>query len=316
MRKYFLLCAVLLAAMIVSPLSAMEKIHAAEPVSSVKKMNKNTVNILISETGEIIEADEREYVIGVLAAEADMSHHKEALKAIATACFTYLRYIEEQGNTQKFKGADISDSPDECQGYLDNEARKKKWGDRYDEYEKLAGEIADSVSGRLITYDGEAILAVYHELNSGTTQSAETVWGKDYQYLQAVESAGDRLSADYSKTVLLTEAEFKEYAENLEDMKLSDSAEEWFELTDADDSGYVKSARIGEKEYSGAEIRDAFSLASADFTVTYDEGRFTVKTLGKGHLVGMSLYGADYMARQGLDYEQILTYYYQNTEIL
>ncbi len=316
MRKYILLCTVLLAAMIISPLTAMEKTRAAEPVSTENKINKNTVSVLISETGKIIEINEREYIVGVLAAEADMTRHEEALKALATAAFTYLRYVEVQGNTKRFDGADISDDPDECQGYLDADARRKKWGGKSDEYEKLTNEIADAVSGKQISYEGEPVLAVYHELNSGATESAQTVWGRDYPYLRSVESPGDRLSADYSKTVVLTEEDFARYAENLDGAKLSGDAENWFKLTDSDESGYVKKVETGGKEFSGAQFRDAFSLASCNFTVSYNDGRFTVRTLGKGHMVGMSLYGADYMARQGSDYEQILTYYYQNTEIL
>lgn len=316
MRKNFLLCAVLLAAMILSPLSAMEKTQAAETVSSVKKMNKNTVSIYMKDSDKIIETDEREYIIGVLAAETDMTCHKEALKAIAVAGYTYLRYTQAQENNEKFKGADISDDPDECQGYLDLNGRKEKWGDKFEEYEKLAGETADAVSGKTVTFNGEPILAVYHELNSGTTQSAQAVWGKDYQYLQAVESAGDRLSAEYSKTVMLNEEEFIEYAKKLEGVSLGDDEEKWAEITDINEDGYVRKVKVGNKEYSGSEFRDAFSLESCIFTVSYNDGRFKITTLGKGHLVGMSLYGADYMARQGSDYEQILTYYYQNTEIL
>ena len=37
---------------------------------------------------------------------------------------------------------------------------------------------------------------------------------------------------------------------------------------------------------------------------------FTVITRGRGHGVGMSQYGADFLARQGEGYEQILLHYY------
>ncbi|HOD02456.1 MAG TPA: stage II sporulation protein D, partial [Clostridiales bacterium] len=36
---------------------------------------------------------------------------------------------------------------------------------------------------------------------------------------------------------------------------------------------------------------------------------------GYGHAVGMSQYGADYMARQGSNYEEILKHYYKGAEI-
>ena len=41
----------------------------------------------------------------------------------------------------------------------------------------------------------------------------------------------------------------------------------------------------------------------------------TFHVLGYGHRVGMSQYGADYMARQGYDYRTILQYYYRGAEL-
>lgn len=316
MRKKLLISAVLLAAMILSPLTAMDRHKTVQTAASAEKQNKNTVSILLSEKGTVIETGEREYIIGVLAAEADMTCHEEALKAQAVAYYTYLKYNELNGSTEKFGGADISDDTKTCQGYLDPEGRKEKWGDKYEEYEKLAEKVADEISGKIITYNDEPILAVYHELSGGITESAETVWGKDYPYLQSVESAGDRLSADYSKTVVLTEDEFKDYAKKLDGAKLSDDIEEWITLDEVNENGYVKKLTVGEKSFTGEQFRNAFGLNSCNFTVKHDEERFTVRTLGKGHMVGMSCYGADYMARQGSDYEQILAYYYKNTEIV
>ena len=64
-----------------------------------------------------------------------------------------------------------------------------------------------------------------------------------------------------------------------------------------------------------AELRTLLHLNSAKFTVEADaeEIRFTVS--GYGHRVGMSQYGADYMARQGADYKEILAHYYPGTTL-
>ena len=40
------------------------------------------------------------------------------------------------------------------------------------------------------------------------------------------------------------------------------------------------------------------------------------KVKGYGHGVGMSQWGAEVMAREGKDYEEILKYYYPNTEVI
>ena len=67
----------------------------------------------------------------------------------------------------------------------------------------------------------------------------------------------------------------------------------------------------------GTEIRKIFSLRSSNFDVEYDSQKenFIFKVKGYGHGVGMSQTGAQYMAKQGADYQKILSWYYPNTSI-
>ena len=64
-------------------------------------------------------------------------------------------------------------------------------------------------------------------------------------------------------------------------------------------------------------VRAALDLRSASFAISYDsaEDLFTIHTQGYGHGVGLSQYGADYMARQGADFKEILTHYYTGVEL-
>ena len=54
---------------------------------------------------------------------------------------------------------------------------------------------------------------------------------------------------------------------------------------------------------------------SASFSVSWDGEAFTFDVTGYGHGVGMSQYGANAMAREGSDFEEILTWYYTGTEV-
>lgn len=81
-------------------------------------------------------------------------------------------------------------------------------------------------------------------------------------------------------------------------------------------SGVVKSLKVGGKSFTGNSFRALFSLRSPAFTLEQKDGAFFFKTYGYGHSVGMSQYGADYMAKQGSTYEEILAHYYPNTEII
>ena len=62
-------------------------------------------------------------------------------------------------------------------------------------------------------------------------------------------------------------------------------------------------------------MRSVFSLRSANFDVVYTEDKFVFTVRGYGHGVGMSQYGANYMAQQGSDYQEILAWYYPNTRL-
>ena len=72
---------------------------------------------------------------------------------------------------------------------------------------------------------------------------------------------------------------------------------------------------LDKKEFTGDEIRKAFSLRSPVFTIETTEKTITFNVTGYGHGVGMSQYGADFMARQGSSYEDILKHYYKGIEI-
>lgn len=66
---------------------------------------------------------------------------------------------------------------------------------------------------------------------------------------------------------------------------------------------------------SGVEARTLFGLRSANFEVNIDQDaiKFTVK--GYGHGVGMSQTGADSMAKEGKNYEEIIKHFYTGVEI-
>jgi stage II sporulation protein D len=126
-----------------------------------------------------------------------------------------------------------------------------------------------------------------------------------------VESVGDLLSPNYLTTADFTIEQLTEKIEGIKDIPVR----EWFSSPVYSDSGTVISINFGDKTFSGKEIRSMLNLRSANFDVTAKENAFTFTVRGYGHLVGMSQYGANYMAQQGSDYKEILKWYYKGTEI-
>jgi stage II sporulation protein D len=81
-------------------------------------------------------------------------------------------------------------------------------------------------------------------------------------------------------------------------------------------SGTVLKITVGGKELTGEEIRKAFSLRSPTFTVKTTKNAVTFNVSGYGHGIGMSQYGANYLAENGYSYKDILEHYYSGTEII
>lgn len=269
--------------------------------------------MLSSSTKKINEIDMFEYVVGAVAAEMPPTYHSQALRAQAAVCYTYA--VKKRSSPDPtLGGADITDDSAVHQGYLDAAARKEKWGDKYETYEKKIEEAVKDVFGKTITYDGETITAAFHAISCGQTFSAEEVWGKDVPYLKSVTSAGDKLSPDYSSTLTLTADEFKKAFAG-SGAELSGDAKKWIGEVRKTDSGYISCAVIGGKEFTGAQVREKLGLRSACFEIKCTDDEFKITAHGYGHGVGMSQYGADYMARQGSDWQEIIKHYYTGVEI-
>ncbi len=319
MQTNLILCIIVAVSLILCPVVALGSEAEAPPSPAVtaEKAEGNYISVMSPATGKISKVGIREYIIGCVAAEMPAVYHTEALKAQAVASYTYAKKTLEQNKKSKnslLGGADITDSPDMHQGYIDCDERKEKWGKKYEEYENKIASAVDEVSGLYLEYNGETALAVYNSISAGATQSAENLWGSEIHYLISVESQGDRLSPDYIEKSVFDAGEFKSLAKDC-GVKLSGDADEWVEEIKINSDGYVSAVVMGSKEIAASKFREAFSLRSPCFDIEYDDGEFIITCKGHGHGAGMSQYGADYMARQGFVWHEILAHYYTGVEI-
>lgn len=148
-----------------------------------------TLRLLHTSSKEIEEVNLEEYLCNVVSAEIPAYFEMEALKAQAIVARTYTIYTIMKNNG-KHENADICDSPNCCQAWISKENRLTKWDeDNRVEYWNRIVEAVNSTIGKVITYDGKLINAVYHANSGGITEIASGVWsGGDYPYLQSVET--------------------------------------------------------------------------------------------------------------------------------
>ncbi len=311
MKRFLMLSVLLMVMMIITPLISVryERVVDFSADAEDELISGETIKVMASDNGFIKEMDTREYLIGCVAGEMPASYHTEALKAQAVASYTYAMYISSR-DKDRLGGADISDDSTVYQAYINESSRKEKWGDDFEKNEKIISDAVDAVLYCYLSYKNQPAMTVYHNISSARTESAENVWGEKIPYLVSVNSTGDRLSPDYQSEKVLTLKEFKSILKE-NDIEFSDE----ITIENRFDSGLVKSIKIGSEAVSGTQFREMFSLRSADFNVEAGEEKLVITCRGNGHFVGMSQYGADYMARQGASYEGILSYYYPETKL-
>ncbi len=309
---YIIALMVMAVFMLILPLSTKSNIkgealsnNAQQVISPTDREEaEQRVKIKLSTTGEILNCSVEDYIFGVVAAEMPALYETEALKAQAVAAYTY--YLKKSAASSG--EYDITDDYTVDQAFITSDTARKKWGDEAEKYETKIRDAVKSVLYKKVCYNGEPISAVYHAISSGKTEKAADIWGGDYPYLSAVDSSFDKLSENYLSTAKFTTDELKKALSGL----VTVTEAEGNGITDIKrtNSGSVTSLTVWGKSIGGAEFRKALGLRSSDFDVTFADGTYTFTVRGYGHGIGMSQNGANYLAQQGKNYEEILLHYY------
>ncbi len=322
MKSYTVICFFLLLSLILCPLVSVDKArqvfggNVAEEIeyeTVTDNQTPDTVKLMSVDSNNITELSLEDYLLGVVAEEMSASFHEEALKAQIIASHTLLEHTKLH-KSDSLGDADITDDYKTHQGYLTVDEQKEKWGDNYETYSQKIRECIEEVGDIILVYNNEPITASFHAISNGKTENASDVWGGNYPYLVSVDSEGDTFSPKYLSEVSFTQEEFKEILSQ-QGVEFDGNPENWIEKITNTDTGMVKTITICGKEFKGTEIRKLFSLRSSTFECEYSENTMIFKVKGYGHGVGMSQYGANFMAEDGKSYKEILAHYYQSAEL-
>ena len=213
--------------------------------------------------------------------------------------------------------ADACDDISCCKAYKTAEDAAADWGSMALYYEEKLARAVRETDGEVILFGGEPILAVFFSSASGHTQNAGAVWQEDLPYLQSVDSPeNEELVPNYYSVATFSAPEFRElFLDAYPEADLSGPPESWIEKIERSDAGFVVSARVGGTEVRGNELRTILNLRSPAFTVEADGNSLTFRVTGYGHGVGMSQYGANALAMQGMSAEEIVTHYFTGTTV-
>lgn len=240
--------------------------------------------------------DLEHYLYSVVGAEAVSSWPIEALKAQAVAARSYALYksikesnglydVDTTVGTQVYKGLDS-------------------------EY-TTTHEAVNSTLGQVMTYNNEVILAAFHSSSGGYTENVEDVWTSPLPYLRAVVDY-DHESPVFEWQRIIPVSKIRNLVAGIGVIKGLQPAK----MTP---HGRVITMEVtgdrGSKTISGKELREVLDLRSTLFRVSTDGKNLRIKGRGYGHGLGLSQWGAYYLAHKGVSYHQILAHYYQSANL-
>ena len=277
--------------------------------------NYGTIKLLHHETGEIEEVALDTYLCNVVSAEMPADYEFEALKAQAVVARTYTIYKIQN---KKHENADICDDSTCCQAWVSKETRLARWEEsqRESNWAKIEQCVKDT-KGKIITYEGKPINAFFHANSGGTTELPVNVWGgTGLPYLQVVETIGEEGYTQYSSEVTLSQEELlNKLKAKYDDIQINFNDNEDVRILEYTDSNRVKTVKFGNHEISGVEARSLLGLKSTNFEIIKEGETIKFSVKGYGHGVGMSQTGADTMAKEGSNYEDIIKHFYIGVEI-
>lgn len=279
------------------------------PIEKAKpKESATEVAVFRSSTNQIETLPLEEYVIGVVASEMPPDFEFEALKAQAITARTYITSHLLNGDKSNVPGgADVTDTTS-FQVYKSEADLKKLYGKNYN-WDKIAKAVK-ATEGEILTYKEKPIYAFFFSTSNGYTENAEDYWENQVPYLKSVESPWDSEAPKFESQTTLSIDEFQN--------KLGitiDKSGDIGEIIAYTPGKKIAKIEIGGKEFTGREIREKLGLRSTAFKWVRKGDSITITTEGYGHGVGMSQYGANGMAKEGKNYQDIVNHYYQGVAI-
>lgn len=270
-------------------------------VNDSKNSKDNTIYVSALVNNKKTDLSLEDYIVGVVSCEMPASFDIEALKAMSVAARTYSLYKSERNKTLK------TTTDDQC--YIDESAMKEKWKNNFDKYYNKINNAVNDTKGEYMTYNDKTIIAFYFSISNGKTENVENVFSQKLDYLVSVDSSWDKRNNSNEKDIKMKVSDFLKKL-NINDNKIKNIK------IDRSNTNRINNIKINNKNYKGTKFRSLLNLKSTDIEIKYDNDYVYIHTVGYGHGVGMSQYGANYMAQDGYKYDDILKHYYKGVKIV
>lgn len=248
--------------------------------------------------------DLEDYIKGILYHESSHYWPMEALKAQAIVCRSYAVYQRQEN-----KGKDFDVTSD-----IYSQVYGGKTSERY-----RTNKAVDQTKGIILNYRGKPIPGYYHATCGGHTQDASLLWNIEMAPLAGVVCSFCKESPHFNWHYVLSVDEITK--------KLKEAGYAVGDIKNITVSGRDKSGRVTDLKFacdkkeikiSAKDFRNTIGpniIKSTNFNLNLIKGDAVFTGLGWGHGVGLCQWGAYFMAKQGHNYQDILAYYYPQSNV-
>ncbi len=237
-----------------------------------------------------------DYLYSVVGAEAIATWPLEALKAQAVAARSYALYKRDRESNGLYD--------------VDTTVGTQVYKGLNSEY-TTTHQAVNSTLGQIMTYQDRVILAAFHSSSGGHTENVEDIWTSPLPYLRGVVDY-DQQSPVFEWNQVFPVSQIGSLIAGVGRIKTMQPEQ----MTPY--GRVVTLKAIGDRgttTLEGKTLRKALNLRSTLFRISTDGNNLYIRGRGFGHGLGLSQWGAYYLAKQGINYHQILTHYYQNTQL-
>lgn len=323
MKSIFGLILIVLATTILIPMLLITSCDISTPEPEKQEIVESTkmVKVYINQKDKVETMELEEYIKGVVAGEMPAVFEMEALKAQAVAARSYaisrINAYGETGNPDH-PAAELCDGV-HCQVWLSKdklrELKSEKWMKIY--WPKIEKAV-DDTKNLIMTYQNKPVdQPLFHSTSGGRTENSEDVFVSSVPYLRSVESPYEEKAPYFTDQEVVPISTFLSKIKNkYKDCTIKTSTiRSGLRILKRSTGGRILEMQVGNKIVTGREIRDLLALRSANFNIAIDGKNLVFTTVGYGHGVGMSQWGANGMAEKGHTFEEILKHYYVGIEI-
>lgn len=257
------------------------------------KVRKDKDIILTLDTDDKVSLDN--FLLSVLLSNITMFLEKETLKAVTVLYRSEIMKLYKENKKMRKDNYHFS--------YVNLNYYKLLYPNTYKMYEKVFKEAIRETDGEYLVYDKTPIDAYIHLVSNGYTEKKDGV-----PYLKQVESFWDLAYPNYMNQRYFTIEELKKRL-SIEEERLD------IEIKQLSSGNRILKLQVNDKVFDSLDLMARLDLSSADITILVLKNGFNFITRGIGSGYGLSLVGANALAKLDCNYKQILGYYFDNVTL-